>query len=196
MISAAVEPHVDAFKSDSREPLPPSLAPTVKAPGAQRQHNPNKRKVLFVTSEIADLVKTGGLGDVSAALPRALAHLHDVRVLIPGYPQVMESDNPIHIVGELGGHAALPPCKIGRMDMADGLVIYVLICPELYQREGTPTAPTTAATGRTTISASPAWAWPPPKSPPVKAWPTGAPTWCTPTTGRPAWPRPTCTGAG
>ena len=40
----------------------------------------NKRKVLFVTSELADLVKTGGLGDVSAALPRAMRHLHDVRV--------------------------------------------------------------------------------------------------------------------
>ncbi|MEO6678415.1 MAG: glycogen/starch synthase, partial [Pseudomonas sp.] len=68
--------------------------------------NPNKKKVLFVTSEIADLVKTGGLGDVSAALPRAMAHLHDVRVLIPGYPQVLHSENPIHIIGELGGHAA------------------------------------------------------------------------------------------
>lgn len=134
MISAAVEPHVDSFSPDNREPLTPDFAATGKAP----QHNPNKRKILFVTSEIADLVKTGGLGDVSAALPRALAHLHDVRVLIPGYRQVMESDNPIHIVGELGGHAALPPCKIGRMDMADGLVIYVLICPELYQRDGTP----------------------------------------------------------
>ena len=33
--------------------------------------NPNKKKVLFVTSELADLVKTGGLGDVSAALPRS-----------------------------------------------------------------------------------------------------------------------------
>ena len=92
--------------------------------------NPNRKKVLFVTSEIADLVKTGGLGDVSAALPRAMAKLHDVRVLIPGYPQVLHSENPIHIIGELGGHAALPPCKIGRMDMPDGLVIYVLICPE------------------------------------------------------------------
>jgi starch synthase len=100
--------------------------------------NPNKKKVLFVTSELADLVKTGGLGDVSAALPRAMRHLHDVRVLIPGYPQVLNSDNPIHIIGELGGHAALPPCKIGRMDLKDGLVIYVLICPELYEREGTP----------------------------------------------------------
>lgn len=66
-----------------------------------------------MTSEIADLVKTGGLGDVSAALPRAMSHLHDVRVLIPGYPQVLHSENPIHIIGELRGHAALPPCRSG-----------------------------------------------------------------------------------
>ena len=98
----------------------------------------HRRKILFVTSELADLVKTGGLGDVSAALPRAMRHLHDVRVLIPGYPQVLNSGNPIHVISELGGHAALPPCKFGRMDMKDGLVIYVLICPELYEREGTP----------------------------------------------------------
>ena len=84
----------------------------VDLPGAVRpvsSQNPNRKKVLFVTSELADLVKTGGLGDVSAALPRAMAHLHDVRVLIPGYRQVLDSDNPIHIIGELGGHAALPP---------------------------------------------------------------------------------------
>ena len=112
---------MEAFTAKSAGvPITKTLAPVVR-------HNPNKKKVLFVTSEIADLVKTGGLGDVSAALPRAMAHLHDVRVLIPGYPQVMNSENPIHIIGELGGHAALPPCKIGRMDMPDGLVIYVLI---------------------------------------------------------------------
>ena len=29
-------------------------------------------KVLFVTSEFADFAKAGGLGDVSAGLPRAL----------------------------------------------------------------------------------------------------------------------------
>ncbi len=37
----------------------------------------SKKKILFVTSELTDLVKTGGLGDVSAALPRALSDLHD-----------------------------------------------------------------------------------------------------------------------
>ncbi|MGV8917672.1 MAG: glycogen synthase GlgA [Pseudomonas sp.] len=123
--------HLPGFVSTSVPllPLPPTQPSIAQA---------NRRKILFVTSEMADLVKTGGLGDVSAALPRAMRHLHDVRVLIPGYPQVINSGNPIHIISELGGHAALPPCKIGRMDTKDGLVIYVLICPELYEREGTP----------------------------------------------------------
>lgn len=138
MISAAVEPHTEHFNPDTSAPVGSDIVATSRGYAADARQNRHKRKVLFVTSEIADLVKTGGLGDVSAALPRAMSHLHDVRVLIPGYPQVMESDNPIHVVGELGGHAALPACQIGRMDLPDGLVIYVLICPELYQREGTP----------------------------------------------------------
>lgn len=139
MNSAALEIQGERSHQQIGEPTSMSvLAPGAKTVLPAPRQNPNKKKVLFVTSEIADLVKTGGLGDVSAALPRAMAHLHDVRVLIPGYPQVMHSENPIHIIGELGGHAALPPCKIGRMDMPDGLVIYVLICPELYEREGSP----------------------------------------------------------
>lgn len=114
MISAAVEPHAEHFNPDtSAQVRAAQIVTTAKAPALDTRRNPNKRKVLFVTSEIADLVKTGGLGDVSAALPRAMRHLHDVRVLIPGYPQVLESDNPIHLVGELGGHAALPRARSG-----------------------------------------------------------------------------------
>jgi starch synthase len=98
----------------------------------------NKKKILLVTSEMAGLVKTGGLGDVSAALPRALRAVHDVRVLIPGYPQVLNSGNHVRIVGELSGNAAIPAAKIGRIDIEDGLIVYVVICPELYEREGNP----------------------------------------------------------
>lgn len=117
---------------------PPISVPVTKVLTPVASQNPNKKKYCFVTSEIADLGETGAWATLSAALPRAMSHLHDVRVLIPGYPQVLHSENPIHIIGEFGGHAALPPCKIGRMDMPDGLVIYVLICPELYEREGSP----------------------------------------------------------
>jgi starch synthase len=47
-------------------------------------------KIIFVTSEIADFVKAGGLGDAAASLPRALRRRGlDVRVLIPAYPALV-----------------------------------------------------------------------------------------------------------
>ncbi len=46
-------------------------------------------KILFVASEAAPFAKTGGLGDVIAALPRALAARgHDVMVVLPKYSSV------------------------------------------------------------------------------------------------------------
>lgn len=43
-------------------------------------------RILYATSEAAPLVKTGGLGDVSYALPRALRAMgHDVRIAMPCY---------------------------------------------------------------------------------------------------------------
>ena len=42
--------------------------------------------VLFATSEARPLIKTGGLADVSGALPGALRSLGvDCRLLLPGY---------------------------------------------------------------------------------------------------------------
>ena len=116
-----------------------AVLPDRRKPNLQvRSFQQDKRRILFVTSELADLVKAGGLGDVSAALPRALAGLHDVRVLLPGYREVLDSGYPIRMVGGVAGHAALPPARIGRIDFDDGLIAYVLICPELYERAGTP----------------------------------------------------------
>ena len=46
-------------------------------------------KILFVSSEVHPFAKTGGLGDVSSALPRALKRLgHDVRLMLPKYRSV------------------------------------------------------------------------------------------------------------
>ncbi|RXE47752.1 glycogen synthase GlgA [Chromohalobacter israelensis] len=98
-------------------------------------------RILFVTPEIADLVKVGGLGDVSSALPRALRAsraAHDVRILVPGYREVIQSGHAIEPVGSLPGHAGIPACDLGSITCDDGLTIYVLLCPELYEREGTP----------------------------------------------------------
>ena len=48
-------------------------------------------KVLFATSEAHPLMKTGGLADVSGALPAALhAQGVDIKVLLPGYREVWD----------------------------------------------------------------------------------------------------------
>lgn len=99
---------------------------------------PLKKRILFVTTEMADYVKVGGLGEVSAALPRAMAGDFDVRVLIPGYPQVLARRRSLTIVGELDAYADMPACRLARAETADGLTVYVLLSPELYERDGTP----------------------------------------------------------
>jgi starch synthase len=97
-----------------------------------------KDKVLFVTSEISDFVKCGGLGDVSSALPRALQAGVDVRCVVPGYRQVIDGCGQIPVVAHLPGVAGVPSCDLGRVRLPDGLTLYVILCPELYEREGSP----------------------------------------------------------
>jgi starch synthase len=62
-------------------------------------------KVLFVASECVPLVKTGGLGDVVGALPRALAKRGvEVRVLLPAYPSVKARLDAANLLSEIPLH--------------------------------------------------------------------------------------------
>jgi len=94
-------------------------------------------KILAVASEVFPLVKTGGLADVVGALPGALAH-HGVemRVMVPGYPQVMaalKEAKPVHRYDDLFGG----PARIlaGR---AHGLDLLAVDAPHLFDRPGNP----------------------------------------------------------
>jgi starch synthase len=95
-------------------------------------------KVLFVTTEMDDFVRVGGLAAVSAALPRALRPWSDVRIMLPGYRDVVEQFTHIDIVGQCPALAEMPACTLGRASTRDGLPVYVLLCPQLYDRPGNP----------------------------------------------------------
>lgn len=95
--------------------------------------------VLFVASEVAPFAKTGGLGDVSAALPRALrARGHDVRVVMPMYPRVFEKGRTFEpllrdVSVDLGGtevRFSVMTCPLPGTDVP----VYFVRCPGLYDR--------------------------------------------------------------
>lgn len=97
-------------------------------------------RVLSVAAELYPLVKTGGLADVTGALPAALAASGiEMRSLLPAYPVVLEATagaGPGVVVAEL---AELPggPGRLRRIDHR-GLAIYLLEAPMLFARPGNP----------------------------------------------------------
>ena len=94
-------------------------------------------KVLSVASEMYPLIKTGGLADVTGALPAALA-AHDVamRTLLPGYPAVLRALATVDEVAVwhdgFGGEVRLLAARHGALDL------FVLDAPHLYARDGNP----------------------------------------------------------
>ncbi|MDP2824449.1 MAG: glycogen synthase GlgA [Sulfuritalea sp.] len=97
-------------------------------------------KILFATSELAPWVKTGGLGDVSGALPAALRALgHDVRVLIPAYPALSKSFSDAGEIARpqrLGG--LLPTPALKQALAPDGTPLLLLDYPHYFDRPGNP----------------------------------------------------------
>ena len=95
-------------------------------------------RVLFVTPEIDDFIRVGGLAAVSAALPRALRLWTDVRVILPGYRAVVAQFESIEVVGECPALAEMPACQLGLAATKDGMPVYIRLCPQLYDRTGNP----------------------------------------------------------
>src|SRR5260370_41138121 len=85
-----------------------------------------------------DFVRVGGLAAVSAALPRALRSWSDVRIILPGYRDVVEQFTHIEIVGQCAALAEMPACSLGLASTKDDLAVYVLWCPPLYDLPGNP----------------------------------------------------------
>lgn len=94
-------------------------------------------QVLAIASEVFPLVKTGGLADVTGALPLALKDLGiAVRTLIPGYPGIVAQLKKRKVLAGFdqlfGGKASI----VGGQ--AAGLDMLVLDAPHLFDRKGGP----------------------------------------------------------
>jgi starch synthase len=98
-------------------------------------------RVLFTSSEVYPLVKTGGLADVAGALPAALAEAGlDVRVLLPGYPEAMDKAGAKRDVGSLGdplGIGSETRILAGKLPES-GVPVWLVDCPALFDRQGGP----------------------------------------------------------
>lgn len=95
--------------------------------------------VLFVASECAPWVKTGGLGDVAAALPAALVRLDcDVRVLLPCYAGFRELAINAAEATRIPARAQLPEARVLEVVLPSGVRLLLLDAPWFYAREGGP----------------------------------------------------------
>ena len=100
-------------------------------------------KICLASSELTPLAKTGGLADVATALSVFLDQQgHDIRVLIPLYSSIDKSAlniTPVKFLQDLpiqlGSHQLHFSIDTTLLPGSD-LRIYLLRCPELYQRPG------------------------------------------------------------
>lgn len=97
-------------------------------------------RILFVTSEAFPLIKTGGLADVSGSLPAALQDIDaDVRILIPGYPAVLEKLANPKFLAKISNlpHVGAINLILGEMPETK-VPVMAIESVGLYQRDGGP----------------------------------------------------------
>ena len=96
------------------------------------------RKILFASSEVHPLIKTGGLADVSASLPIALQqHGQDVRIILPAYRQCLEMLTEIRTVATIKLDGFHQPIEILQSTLPDSdVTIFLVNSPQHFDREG------------------------------------------------------------
>jgi starch synthase len=97
---------------------------------------PHGPTVLYATSEMVPLVKTGGLADVAGSLPAALVELGcNVTVVLPHYRELVHDVAPRTIrTAHLHGHAI----EIRETTTRHQQRVWLVACDELFDRPGTP----------------------------------------------------------
>lgn len=93
--------------------------------------------ILFISSEVADIIKTGGLADVAKALPAQLkSNGHQVRIVMPCYSLIKGVEN-FPVIGS----SSLNPGTDRQIDytirsthIANDVEVWLIDCPRYYNR--------------------------------------------------------------
>ncbi len=94
-------------------------------------------RLLFASSEVFPLAKTGGLADVSASLPRALAALgHEVWVALPAYKTARAALADPRSLGPVPGLSGAT--LVGGRLPGTELPVVLVDAPSLFERPGGP----------------------------------------------------------
>ncbi|MBT8401910.1 MAG: glycogen synthase GlgA [Rhodothermia bacterium] len=104
-------------------------------------------KICFVSSECVPYVKTGGLADVSGALPPALHGLGcEVKVFLPLYQSINTIDHELtfcadimNIPVQIGPHTRTFNTWYGKLGDSE-VEVYLIDCPHYYHRPTTYTS--------------------------------------------------------
>jgi len=98
--------------------------------------------ILFATSEVYPFAKTGGLADVSAALPAALSRLgHKTCVVMPAYKKAIESGQDIwpievNLAVPIGGHKTVYGSLLESHLPGTDVPVYLVKQDDYFDRDG------------------------------------------------------------
>lgn len=94
--------------------------------------------ILYMTSEVFPLIKTGGLADVASSLPAALLELEqDVRILLPAYPEVLEKVKAPRRLATASYYNLDVELLETRLPESNVLT-WLVHCPAVFDRPGGP----------------------------------------------------------
>lgn len=98
--------------------------------------------VLFVTSEVYPLNKTGGLGDVAYSLPHSLVDQGaDVRLIIPAYRDLLNQMTSLKLISRLDipGNQCIHSVRLLEATHPEfAFKLYLVDCQALFDRGGNP----------------------------------------------------------
>ncbi len=95
------------------------------------------KKILFASSEVHPLIKTGGLADVAGSLPRALAELsQDIKVILPNYQSLNKTEEVrfISTVRVNNQDANILETVLPGSDVT----VWLVDCPAMFDTPGNP----------------------------------------------------------